>query len=148
MTTESAFQKKINEKYTDFIEDMASYVVNMSGMHYQAMPNIKQNWQTIIPYDKKVENAIISHARTFIYIHIGTRSPLMYKEMMTLISKYIAKYVYRVNEPSVDNVNIVAQKIDVRNDDLKMKHARSNAAHLKSTQKEISDACGRNYTGR
>lgn len=133
--TETAFQKKINEKYTDFTKDMATYVVGLSSLHYQAMPNIKQNWQTVIPYDKKVEDAIISHARAFIRINIGTRSPLMYKEIIPLISKYIAKYVHRVNKPTFEDITAIAQKIDVRDENLKIRHARSNAAH----QKVIND---------
>lgn len=117
MLNVTAFQNKINTVYKDFTDEISEHAVSLTSLHYQAMPNIRQNWQTVIPYMPHIEKSIIDRARLFVCINIGARNKTMTRELLPRMAEYIAEYTTRGDKTLKNGATIVENKINVYNVD-------------------------------
>lgn len=153
MSNVTAFQNKINTIYHDFTNDMSEHVVGLTSLHYQAMPNIRQNWQTVIPYMPHIEKSIIDRARLFIRINIGARNKMVTRELLPRMAEYIAEYTTRADKTLQNGATIVENKINVYNIDLshdKKQHLnaktkREQAINDRRNTKEIQEMFAKYY---
>lgn len=116
MFNEAGFRNAIQEIYNEFVTDIADYVFNQIGMHYQSIKNIKQEWQLIIPYSREMEDLIMRRARLFIRLNISShaaQSELFMNEFMPMVSKYIAKYTSRGLPSMTDAAKNVQKRLNV-----------------------------------